>query len=416
MRYDVIIIGGSIAGLGLAYRLSQLGMSALVLEKETYPKRKACGEGLSYQGVQIIEDWGLGNSFHKLPHCPFHSYKVHSRYSKCLTSEIKQLNESSSSGILGIGIKREVLDELFLEALKSIKNDNVMTKSTVTKVDIESDCIKVFVGEEETGKCTKRIFEGRFLVIADGARSKTAQRMNIPYVSQQETRYASSFRLRSINILPPESSAPERDPLDSVHIILEDGIQTCITQVDKNTLNVSSLTDKSGIQKLKSETSRDSLIKRISLELGFNGEIVDQPIFIGPVNKRRRVAHFGSRVILIGDALEQLDPIGGMGMSHALISAQNAAVALKNILQGSQSPDIDLKRYARDQERSARLLRGFTCLTYLDLVRYEEFPIIRRFDNSKLSRLVAKSIQANSKLVNGPSFIRSVLSIIGSFV
>jgi flavin-dependent dehydrogenase len=47
MSYDVIIIGGGLAGCSAAAQLARRGHQVLLLEKATYPRHKLCGEFLS---------------------------------------------------------------------------------------------------------------------------------------------------------------------------------------------------------------------------------------------------------------------------------------------------------------------------------------------------------------------------------
>jgi flavin-dependent dehydrogenase len=41
--FDVIIVGGGLAGLTSAIHLSKLKKKVLLIEKNTYPKHKVCG-------------------------------------------------------------------------------------------------------------------------------------------------------------------------------------------------------------------------------------------------------------------------------------------------------------------------------------------------------------------------------------
>ena len=53
-RYNVLIIGAGPAGSYLAYKLKKQGISILLLEKQKFPRYKACAGGLSKKAFDII--------------------------------------------------------------------------------------------------------------------------------------------------------------------------------------------------------------------------------------------------------------------------------------------------------------------------------------------------------------------------
>ena len=71
-NYDVIIIGGGPACLfaGIAYARNEL--QTLVLEKQTYPIDKACGEGIMPSGVNNLRKLGVAPFLEKYP---YHLFK-----------------------------------------------------------------------------------------------------------------------------------------------------------------------------------------------------------------------------------------------------------------------------------------------------------------------------------------------------
>src|SRR6185312_12612860 len=65
--YDVIIAGGGLAGTALAIQLSQAGYAVALLEKEKYPCHKVCGEYISLESWNFLEELGLPLSDWNLP-------------------------------------------------------------------------------------------------------------------------------------------------------------------------------------------------------------------------------------------------------------------------------------------------------------------------------------------------------------
>jgi menaquinone-9 beta-reductase len=58
-KHDVVIIGGSLAGAACARELERLGIDAVALERDRFPRRKVCGGFLSPGAVECIARLGL---------------------------------------------------------------------------------------------------------------------------------------------------------------------------------------------------------------------------------------------------------------------------------------------------------------------------------------------------------------------
>lgn len=56
--YDIVIIGGGPAGSSCALRAAELGLSAIVLERDRFPRDKPCGGGLTPRAMEL-----MGGSF-----------------------------------------------------------------------------------------------------------------------------------------------------------------------------------------------------------------------------------------------------------------------------------------------------------------------------------------------------------------
>src|ERR1700754_3650250 len=65
--YDVIITGGGLAGLGLSIQLAKAGYTVALFEKEAYPYHKVCGEYISLESWNFLEELGLPLSDWNLP-------------------------------------------------------------------------------------------------------------------------------------------------------------------------------------------------------------------------------------------------------------------------------------------------------------------------------------------------------------
>ena len=57
--YECLVIGGGVAGSAVAYHLSRLGKRVALLEKTQGPHHKVCGEFLSFESIEYLNEMGI---------------------------------------------------------------------------------------------------------------------------------------------------------------------------------------------------------------------------------------------------------------------------------------------------------------------------------------------------------------------
>src|SRR5262245_51000362 len=58
-NHDVVVIGGSLSGAACVRELARLGIDAIALERDRFPRGKVCGGFLSPGAVNSLEGLGL---------------------------------------------------------------------------------------------------------------------------------------------------------------------------------------------------------------------------------------------------------------------------------------------------------------------------------------------------------------------
>src|SRR5689334_21885210 len=66
-QYDIAIAGGGLAGLTLSIQAAKKGYRVILFEKEKYPFHKVCGEYISLESWDFMEELGLPLSEMNLP-------------------------------------------------------------------------------------------------------------------------------------------------------------------------------------------------------------------------------------------------------------------------------------------------------------------------------------------------------------
>jgi flavin-dependent dehydrogenase len=110
-RFDALIIGGGPAGATAALLLAQAGCSVLVVERQTFPRRKVCGEYLSATNWPLLESLGIAEELADRSGPPVRETAVFvgSRIARAA------LPVATGSRPWGQALSREHLDTLLLE-------------------------------------------------------------------------------------------------------------------------------------------------------------------------------------------------------------------------------------------------------------------------------------------------------------
>ena len=370
-NYDVIIIGASVAGSSLAIELGRASLRVALLDKTHFPRRKPCGEGLSSAGFNRIQELIGSEQANQLPHHEFDGYTIWSR-GKALEVPFSRKNTEI---VRGRGIQRRYLDTALASIAGAATTVSLLQGCNVREI---SRC-----GELHCVRIDDKIITAPWLVLADGANSVLASRMGFEAENRAVHRYGYSL------IAHGEYTRP----VTHVNVFLEGRVEIVCTPIDSRELNVTAFVDKDSIPQITQAAWLEHILAEIKERIGFVCSNHDEPMPINIVSrKRKRCTAQG--VILVGDCCETLDPIGGMGMTHALQSAELAAAALIKIIRGKCSSEAALAEYERKRRAAIRPLRGFTRLTHLLLRRSRRTPMLSMLAHTPLMSSVSRAVNS----------------------
>src|SRR5947199_10161016 len=62
-RYDAAIVGAGPAGAAAAILLARAGWSVALVERQSFPRRKVCGECVAASNLPLLDALGVGAAF-----------------------------------------------------------------------------------------------------------------------------------------------------------------------------------------------------------------------------------------------------------------------------------------------------------------------------------------------------------------
>jgi geranylgeranyl reductase family protein len=156
--YDCIVVGSGPAGGSSAYHLAKRGRSVLVLEKESLPRYKPCGGGVS----PIVQTWF---DFDFKPAISLTANQV--RYTW-------QMGDPQLVDLEGVEpiwmVRRDVFDHYLMQQAQKLGAE-LRDNTTVTGITWQSDRWLVKITHQDQIE----VLEAKYLIAADGARGSMAK-------------------------------------------------------------------------------------------------------------------------------------------------------------------------------------------------------------------------------------------------
>ena len=150
--YEIIIIGGGLAGLVNSIQLAKAGRKVLVIEKKIYPFHKVCGEYISNETRPFLT--ALGINFDYLGVKEISKFQFTSPSGRVLETDLD---------LGGFGISRYKLDE-YLFHIAQENGVQFLLEKSVESVDYQENRMIV--------KTQDQTFESRFVIGSFGKRTK----------------------------------------------------------------------------------------------------------------------------------------------------------------------------------------------------------------------------------------------------
>ncbi|MBL4605378.1 MAG: NAD(P)/FAD-dependent oxidoreductase [Flavobacteriaceae bacterium] len=318
--FDVIIIGGGLAGLTSAIHLSKHQKHVLLIEKNSYPKHKVCGEYISNEALPYLKFLGVD----PIAHGAKQISKVH------LTTTKSNL----ITGILplgGFGMSRYCLDDLL--AKKANSNGVTILQDLVESVDFNGELFTV-----QTKKT--KPFQSKTVIGAFGKRSLLDVKMNREFIQKKSPYLAVKIHVKG--------DFPE----DLVALHNFKGGYCGVSKVESDAINLCYISDYTSFKKFKNieDFQEQVVFKNDHLRKIFKESkpIFEKPLTISQISFETKKP-VEDHMIMCGDTAGMIHPLCGNGMAMAIRSAQLASIRILQFLNGEIKTREGLeKSYLRD--------------------------------------------------------------------
>jgi len=299
--YDVAIIGGGLGGLALSIQSAKAGFKTILFEKERYPFHKVCGEYVSLESWNFLEDLGVPLSQMNLP--------IINRLLLTVPNG-KELEKDLPLG--GFGISRYKLDSM----LAQIARENGVQLIESTKIDdvkFNNEVFSLQSGSEIL--CRSRIVAGAF-----GKRSNLDVKWKRRFILQKQNKLNNYVAVKyHIKMQWPADLIALhnfKNGYCGISQIEDEKYCLCYLTTAKN-LEISS----NSIQEMEKQILYENPhLKRIFSEASF---LNPSPVTISQVSFSKK-SQVRDHILMIGDAAGMITPLCGNGMSMALHASKIA--------------------------------------------------------------------------------------------
>ena len=325
--FDVIIVGGGLAGLTSAIHLSTRKKRVLLIEKNEYPKHKVCGEYISNEVLPYLNSLGIN----PINEGAKQITKVH-------ISTTKSNLIKGELPLGGFGMSRYFLDNLLVK--KAQLNGVQILKDTVDSIHFKKDSFTI------TTK-SSGVFQSKITIGAFGKRSSLDQKMKRKFIQKKSPYLAVKIHVKGV--------FPEN--LVALHNFK--GGYCGVSKVEDNAINVCYITEYRSFKKHKNITDfqeqvvfKNKHLRKIFKE---TSPVFEKPLTISQVSFQTKNP-VEDHIIMCGDTAGMIHPLCGNGMGMAISSAKLASTRILQFLNGEIKTREGLeKQYLRDWNKEFKI-------------------------------------------------------------
>ncbi|MBC7412055.1 MAG: FAD-dependent monooxygenase [Bacteroidia bacterium] len=300
--YDCSVLGGGLAGLCLAIQLAQQGHSVVLIEKNTYPFHKVCGEYVSMESWNFLIHLGLPLHTFNLPHITNVQVTAQNGYTA-----------STELDMGAFGISRYTLD-YELSKLAKQAGVQVIENCKVTDVKLTNEIYYITTTQ------------GNYIAkLSCGSYGKITPAFITKPIANKGSYIGVKYHIKT------------NFPADVIALHnFKDGY--CgISKIDNNTFCLCYLTTTKNLQNNNNDIKlleKNVLMQNPHLYKLFNEStfLFDKPLAISNISFNIKSTYVND-VLMLGDAAGAIAPLCGNGMSISMRASKILANNINDYLQ-----------------------------------------------------------------------------------
>lgn len=319
---DIIVAGGGLAGLTCAIHLAASGCSVRVIEKDTFPHHKVCGEYVSNEVLPYL-DW-LGVDPFSLGAVPISRLE----YSDTMGNRL-----STDLSLGGFGLSRYTFDKALYN--RATAAGAVFCRERITGIEQYDNGFRLATA---SGKA----YSAAIIIGAFGKRSSIDKMMARDFMAERSPWMAVKAHYHG------------RHDDDVVGLHRFPGGYCGISRVENDTVNLCYLVHQDSFRRYKDlDTHREQVLGSNKVLRTFLRDAVclfDRPLTISQVSFSRKAA-VEDGILMCGDSAGLINPLCGNGMAMAIGSARIASELVRRFLSGDISRE-QMEHFYAQQWRS----------------------------------------------------------------
>lgn len=311
---DVVIIGGGPAGLSAAIALAEARVSVVVIEKQSFPIDKPCGEGIMPEGVGHLERLGVKKFLDQNHISPF--------VGVCLVSQQGYRAHTKFRTGNGLGCRRIALSSALHARVSELKNITLCSETKAMGIKKTKRWMEVITDQGS--------IKSRLIVGADGLRSSVRDWAGFMLKQEQDNKNLRFGMRRHFAVAPFANH---------VEVHFRPGLEAYITPCGPKQTNVTLLWNKAHFQKTSIKPSFDGMLSQFrELAQHFShAQHLSEERATGPLFQRCREP-INDGIVLLGDSSGYLDAITGEGISISLAESIALAPVVARALAEQRGP------------------------------------------------------------------------------